>query len=67
MKYMATYAAPKSEGGLKGTFEFESQARAGTRRNATDARVAMLEEFGSAALSWSVAKVERAKGQPAGT
>lgn len=44
---------------ISGLFEFESSARLGTKANAHDARMRMLEEFGNAALSWSIYRIER--------
>lgn len=46
-------------------FEFESDARAGTKANAHDARMKMLELFGASAVSWTIEKVERAGAAPA--
>lgn len=42
-----------------GAFEFESDARAGSKENLRDARMKMLEEFGKDAASWNIEKVER--------
>jgi hypothetical protein len=42
-----------------GVFEFESDARAGTKDNLHDARMRMLESFGSCAASWNIERVER--------
>lgn len=44
---------------ISGLFEFESSARLGTKANAHDARMRMLEEFGNAALSWNIYRIER--------
>lgn len=44
-----------------GLFEFESSARAGSKANLHDARIHMLETFGSKAVSWTIEKVERKK------
>lgn len=42
----------------KGLFEFESEGRLGSKANAQDARVHMLEIFGNEALSWSIDSIE---------
>ncbi len=59
--YIAHYHSPKREISERscGLFEFESDARIGSKVNAHDARVRMLEVFGSDALSWTIDKVER--------
>lgn len=58
--YIAHYRSPNaSSERAKGLFEFESDARVGTKANTHDARVRMLEIFGSEALSWTIDKVER--------
>ena len=58
--YIAHYRSPNASADrAKGLFEFESGARAGTKANAHDARVRMLEIFGNEALSWTIDKVER--------
>ncbi len=60
--YIAHYRSPNaSSERAKGLFEFESDARVGTKANAHDARVRMLEIFGSDALSWSIDKIEKKK------
>ena len=46
--YIAHYQSPKgSYERERGLFEFESDARAGTKANAHDARMKMLELFGA--------------------
>ena len=45
----------------KGVFEFESDARLGSKANQHDARLKMLELFGSEAVSWVIEKVEKKK------
>lgn len=45
---------------MNGTFEFESENKAGSKKNATDARIKMLELFGNEAVSWQIDTVERA-------
>ena len=58
--YIAHYKSPNSaEEHLRGTFEFESDARLGTKQNASDARISMLELFGNDAIAWNVHKIER--------
>ena len=42
-----------------GSFEFESDARAGSKDNLHDARMRMLELFGKNAASWQIKQVER--------
>ena len=41
----------------KGVFEFESESKAGSKANMHDARLAMLETFGSTAVSWIIDEV----------
>ena len=58
--YLAHYRTPSgSRERAKGVFEFESDARANTKANQHDARVRMLELYGSDAVSWTIDKVER--------
>lgn len=58
--YLAHYRSPNASADrARGLFEFESDARAGTKANLHDARVRMLELFGKDAVSWSIDKVER--------
>ena len=64
--YRAHYASPAGADPVNGTFEFESDARAGSRRNGTDARVKMLELFGKAAVSWTIDGIELAEEQAPG-
>ena len=58
--YLAHYKSPAAAD-VRGTgfFEFESEARAGSRENVRDARMRMLELFGKDAVSWEIDKVER--------
>lgn len=42
-----------------GLFEFQSDARLGSKANAHDARIKMLELYGNDALGWQIEKVER--------
>ena len=65
--YIAHYRSPNSGAErAKGTFEYESASRAGSKQNARDARLAMLTEFGNVAVSWIITEVEL-KGATAGT
>ena len=58
--YLAHYQSPaKADVRGAGVFEFESDARAGSKDNLHDARMKMLEIFGSDAVSWNVTLVER--------
>ena len=58
--YLAHYQSPaKADVRGAGVFEFESDARAGSKDNLHDARMKMLEVFGSDAVSWNVTLVER--------
>ena len=58
--YLAHYRSPAAADvrGV-GAFEFESEARMGTKDNLHDARLKMLETFGKDAASWNIEKVER--------
>lgn len=58
--YLAHYKSPAAAD-VRGTgyFEFESDARAGSRENVRDARMKMLEMFGKDAASWEIDKVEK--------
>ncbi len=58
--YLAYYRSPAAADVRgAGAFEFESDARLGTKDNQRDARLKMLELFGKDAASWSIEKVER--------
>lgn len=60
--YIAHYSSPKgSDVRAKGLFEFESDARAGTKANAHDARLRMLTLYGKDAVSYVIDRVERKK------
>lgn len=62
--YIANYRSLDSDAEhVTGMFEFESESRLGTKANAHDARVCMLEMFGKQALSWTIFKVERKSGK----
>lgn len=58
--YIAHYVSPHGANPVNGTFEFESEHNAGSKQNATDARIRMLEEFGNEAVSWTIDSVELA-------
>ncbi|WP_232501752.1 hypothetical protein [Eggerthella sp. YY7918] len=58
--YLAHYRSPAaSDARATGVFEFESDARAGSKGNLRDARLKMLELYGKDAVSWNIDKVER--------
>ena len=60
--YLAHYQSPaRADVRGMGTFEFESDARAGSKENQHDARMKMLEMFGKDAASWQISKIERKK------
>lgn len=60
--YIAHYRSPSaSSQRAKGAFEFDSDARVGTKANGHDARVRMLELYGKDAVSWIIEKIERKK------
>lgn len=64
--YLAHYRSPNADANrARGTFVFESDARANTKQNTHDARIAMLELFGAEAVSWVIESVEKQKGAPA--
>ena len=57
--YVAHYRSPDaSSQRARGAFEFESDARVGSKENGHDARMRMLELFGKDAVSWQIEKVE---------
>ena len=62
--YLAHYQSPAAADvhGV-GSFEFESDARAGSKENLRDARLRMLELFGKDAAPWQIKKVERKTGK----
>ena len=61
--YIAHYRSPDSDAErARGTFEFESAARAGSKQNMRDARLAMLELFGNAAVPWIITETELKRG-----
>ena len=58
--YIAHYRSPAaSDVRATGLFEFESDARAGSKGNLRDARLKMLELYGKDAVSWTIDQVER--------
>ena len=58
--YIAHYRSPAaSDARATGLFEFESDARAGSKGNLRDARLKMLELYGKDAVSWTMDRVER--------
>ena len=58
--YLAHSQSPKAADVRgAGVFEFESEARAGTKDNLRDARLKRLETFGRDAASWNIEKVEK--------
>lgn len=59
--YVAHYTSPITESPAKGYFEFESEHRASSKRNAHDARIKMLELFGKDAVSWVIDEVKLKK------
>ncbi|MBQ9068406.1 MAG: hypothetical protein IJ131_04970, partial [Eggerthellaceae bacterium] len=60
--YGAHYKSPHGANPVNGTFEFESMYNAGSKKNATDARIRMLEEFGNEAVSWQIDSIELVSG-----
>ncbi len=58
--FVAHYRSIDSQAArTRGLFEFESSARLGSKACGQDARIHMLELFGTEALSWSIDKIER--------
>lgn len=65
-EYIAHYRSLDSDSRhVSGMLGFESSARLGTKANAHDARLRMLEEFGTDALSWSIYKIDRKRNDAA--
>lgn len=56
--YSAHYKSPRGADPVNGTFEFESEANAGSKKNMSDARIKMLELFGKDAISWTIDEIE---------
>ena len=60
--YLAHFKSPAmADSRGVGFFEFESNARAGSKDNLHDARIKMLELYGADAVSWRIDKVEKQK------
>lgn len=60
--YIAHYRSPNSGAErAMGTFEFESESRAGSKQNMHDARITMLEQFGSVAVPYIITATEQKK------
>lgn len=58
--FVAHYTSPNAAVARgKGLFDFESDARLGSKALAHDARMSMLEMFGSDAVSWNIDSIER--------
>lgn len=58
--YLAHYRSPAAADVRgAGHFEFQSDARMGSKGNLHDARMKMLELFGKDAASWIIENVER--------
>ena len=58
--YLAHYHSPVSADVRgSGVFEFDSDARAGSKENLHDARMKMLETFGKDADPWTIERVEK--------
>ncbi len=58
-RYRATIVSPQGATPTSSVIEFESEYRAGSKRNIQDARYKMLELHGAEAVSWSVKDVEK--------
>ena len=56
--YIAHYRSPNSAERAKGTFEYESESRAGSRQNMRDARMTMLTLYGNEAVPWIITETE---------
>lgn len=60
--FIAHYISPKAAAQrAKGLFEFQSDARMGSKANLHDARLRMLELYGKDAVAWTIERVERKK------
>ena len=58
--FIAHYRSPNASAArAKGSFEFKSSFRLGSKANMNDARVHMLDLFGNEALTWKIEKIER--------
>lgn len=60
-RYRAEYSSPGKTAGERGVIEYESEARANTKANFHDARMALLARFGSKAVSWQLHGFELAR------
>lgn len=64
--FVAKYRSPNASGERsRGLFEFESDARLGSKANAHDARVKMLELYGNDALAWTIEDIRHKSKKPA--
>ncbi|MCL1798353.1 MAG: hypothetical protein FWG23_01205 [Eggerthellaceae bacterium] len=59
--YVAHFSSPLNAAPAKGSFEFESTARASSKQNRHDARIKMLELFGKDAVSWAIDDIKPKK------
>jgi hypothetical protein len=60
--YVAHYTSLDSNAlRVKGSFEFSSTSKLGSKQNSHEARVCMLERFGNDAISWQIVKIEKKK------
>lgn len=65
--FLAHYASLDADAKrARGLFEFESEARLGSKANGHDARIKMLELFGNDALSWQIDRIEHVASSKAG-
>ncbi len=66
--FVAHYRSPNASGNrARGLFEFESNARLGSKANAHDARVKMLELYGNEALAWTVTEIVHKRAKATGS
>lgn len=57
--FVANYRSPNGSGERsRGLFEFESDSRLGSKANAHDARMKMLELYGSDAVAWTITDIK---------
>ena len=57
--YVAHYKSPRTDQPVSGSFEFESEHRAGSKQNMHDARMHMLTMYGNEAVTWNIDSVEQ--------
>lgn len=57
-RYRAEFNSPGRSAGERGIIEYESAARANTKANFHDARMALLARYGSKAVSWQLHNFE---------